>query len=135
MEGIEKQSLESGDFEETSNQATTIIVSPAGTAQQVALAWLERATGERRYVQSEIRVGRANDNDVRLEDSSVSRYHAFVRRVDGRYLLSDLGSRNGTFVNGKQVRAPQQLRSGDSIHVGTTQFTFHVETVAARATP
>src|SRR5207245_6592392 len=104
-------------------------IAPAvGVIARQGMAWLEQPSGERRYVQSELRIGRGEQNDLRLSDASVSRFHAFLRRVDGRYLLSDVGSQNGTFVNGKQVHAPSALQSGDRIRVGTTQFIFHVDT-------
>jgi adenylate cyclase len=108
----------------------TIIAPAAGFIARQGLAWLEQASGERRYVQSELRIGRSDQNDLRLNDASVSRYHAFLRRVDGRYLLSDVGSQNGTFVNGRRVHAPSELRSGDRIRAGTTELTFHVDTPA-----
>src|ERR1700716_445518 len=110
------------------DRAPVTLIGPAfGAIARQGMAWLEQPSGERRYVESELRIGRSERNDLRLNDASVSRYHAFLRRVDGRYLLSDVGSQNGTFVNGKQVHAPSALESGDRIRVGTTQFTFHVD--------
>jgi class 3 adenylate cyclase/tetratricopeptide (TPR) repeat protein len=112
-------------------QAPATIIAPAiGVIARQGLAWLEQSSGERRYVQSELRIGRGEKNDLRLNDASVSRYHAFLRRVDGRYLLSDVGSQNGTFVNGRQVHGPSALQSGDRIRTGTTELTFHVEAPA-----
>src|SRR5438105_15233658 len=112
-------------------QVSPTIIGPALTSvARQGLAWLEQASGERRYVQSELRIGRGEQNDLRLNDASVSRYHAFVRRVDGRYLLSDVGSQNGTFVNGRRVHAPSALHSGDRIRAGTTELTFHLDVPA-----
>src|SRR5579859_2300718 len=105
----------------------TIIAPAIGAIARQGMAWLEHASGERRYVQSEMRIGRSEQNDLRLNDASVSRYHAFLRRVDGRYLLSDLGSQNGTFLNDRQVHAPSALQSGDRIRAGTTELTFHLD--------
>jgi len=109
---------------------TTIIAPAVGLTARQGMAWLEQPSGERRYVQSELRIGRGEQNDLRLNDASVSRYHAFLRRVDGRYLLSDVGSQNGTFVNGRQVHAPSALESGDRIRAGTTELTFHLDVPA-----
>ncbi len=109
-------------------QAPATIIAPAiAVIARQGMAWLEQPSGERRYVQSELRIGRGEQNDLRLNDASVSRYHAFLRRVDGRYLLSDVGSQNGTFVNGRRVHAPSALQSGDRIRAGTTELTFHVD--------
>ncbi len=105
----------------------TIIAPAIGVIARQGMAWLEQPSGERRYVQSELRIGRGEQNDLRLNDASVSRYHAFLRRVDGRYLLSDVGSQNGTFVNGRRVHAPSALQSGDRIRAGTTELTFHLD--------
>jgi adenylate cyclase len=108
----------------------TIIAPAIGVIARQGMAWLEQPSGERRYVQSELRIGRGEQNDLRLNDASVSRFHAFLRRVDGRYLLSDVGSQNGTFVNGRQVHAPSALQAGDRIRAGTTELTFHVDVPA-----
>ena len=98
------------------DRAPVTLIGPAfGVMARQGMAWLEQASGERRYVESELRIGRSEQNDLRLDDASVSRYHAFLRRVDGRYLLSDVGSQNGTFVNGRRVHAPSALQSGDRI--------------------
>jgi adenylate cyclase len=112
-------------------RAPATIIAPAiGVIARQGMAWLEQPSGERRYVQSELRIGRGEQNDLRLNDASVSRHHAFLRRVDGRYLLSDVGSQNGTFVNGRQVHAPSALESGDRIRAGTTELTFHLDVPA-----
>src|SRR5712691_10474459 len=109
-------------------EAPMTIIAPAlSVGARQGMAWLEQPSGERRYVQSELRIGRGEQNDLRLNDGSVSRDHAFLRRVDGRYLLSDVGSQNGTFVNGRRVYAPSALQSGDRIRAGTTELTFHLD--------
>src|SRR5712691_6816381 len=108
----------------------TIVAPAIGVIARQGMAWLEQPSGERRYVQSELRIGRGEQNDLRLKDASVSRYHAFLRRIDGRYLLSDVGSQNGTFVNGRQVHGPSALQSGDRIRAGTTELTFHLDVPA-----
>ena len=113
------------------DRAPVTLIGPAwGVIARQGMAWLEQPSGERRYVESELRIGRGEQNDLRLNDASVSRYHAFLRRVDGRYLLSDVGSQNGTFVNGRQVHAPSALQSGDRIRAGTTELTFHLDVPA-----
>jgi ABC-type multidrug transport system ATPase subunit len=64
-----------------------------------------------------LRIGRAVDNDLTLDDIRVSRHHAEIAPSDGTFELRDLGSSNGTFVNGHRVRA-ERLVSGDFIGVG-----------------
>ena len=96
-------------------------------ARAVALAWLEDSAGGRRYIEAETRIGRGEGNNIRLLDASVSRYHALIRRVDGSYLISDLGSANGTFVDGERVHVPRVLASGERIRLANVEFAFHVD--------
>ncbi|MFO0892974.1 MAG: FHA domain-containing protein [Isosphaeraceae bacterium] len=68
-------------------------------------------------------LGRDNSNPIRLHDTEVSRRHAEVRRVDQGYRVVDLGSANGTYVNGELVeQAP--LQSGDRLQLGQTVMLF-----------
>jgi pSer/pThr/pTyr-binding forkhead associated (FHA) protein len=67
-----------------------------------------------------IRIGRHPDNDLIVTDLSVSKQHAELRRTpDGRYTITDLGSPNGTYVNGTRV-TQQELNEGDIITIGHT---------------
>jgi diguanylate cyclase (GGDEF)-like protein len=86
----------------------------------------------------EFAVGRAREADVRLDDQGVSRQHCrFIRNGDG-FLVEDLGSTNGTIVNGKRISRPTQLHAGDRVQLGphaVLQLTFYdaaEETLARR---
>jgi hypothetical protein len=68
-------------------------------------------------------IGRSSDCDVVLADPNVSRRHAEIRRLGEGYSLVDLGSTNGTEVNGQRV-TETSLMNGDVIGVGTTRITF-----------
>jgi signal transduction histidine kinase len=69
-------------------------------------------------------LGRDNSNPIRLHDTEVSRRHAEVRHADSMYRVFDLGSANGTYLNGKPVdQAP--LRSGDRLQLGQTVMLFN----------
>lgn len=68
-------------------------------------------------------MGRSRDCDIVVADLNVSRRHAEVRLEDGAHWLVDLGSTNGTLVNGKKVNRVK-LESGDRIEVGSTELTF-----------
>ena len=68
-------------------------------------------------------IGRGLNNDVILEDTRVSRHHAQLRYRARRFWLSDLGSTNGTYINGEQV-AEQALRDGDTISLGGLELIF-----------
>jgi transcriptional regulator with PAS, ATPase and Fis domain len=70
-------------------------------------------------------VGRDDDCDVVLGDSRVSRHHAVVRSLEGgTYELLDLGSSNGTFVNGRRLTMPVLLKDGDTIRMGSCTLRF-----------
>ena len=62
-------------------------------------------------------IGRSEDCDVVLMERQVSRHHAQIRRLDSQYVLEDLGSRNGTYVNGREVTEPHILQDGDEIQI------------------
>ena len=62
-----------------------------------------------------VRIGRGGDNDIVLMDREISRHHAEVRAEGEGYVLADLGSTNGTFVNDQRVMRPWRLRDGDQI--------------------
>ena len=71
-------------------------------------------------------LGRSDDSDIRLKDRWISRNHAMLQRMDhGEFFLIDLGSRNGSFVNGRRVSIPITLQDGDRIMFGQTELVFH----------
>ena len=69
-------------------------------------------------------LGRSHDCDVFIPDRRASRRHAEIRWDDDACTLHDLGSTNGTYLNGRHVTAPQHLRDSDEIAVGSAIFTF-----------
>lgn len=79
-------------------------------------------------------LGRHPANTIRIADREVSKEHASIERVGNSFLLRDLGSSNGTFVNGRRVRE-LRLREGDEISLGNSRLTFHGGDAAAGMTP
>src|SRR3984885_11880669 len=73
-------------------------------------------------------IGRAPDNQMVLQDQQASSHHAEIRPDTQGYLLVDLNSRNGTFVNEQRLMAqtPRLLISGDVIRIGETRFTYEI---------
>ncbi len=69
------------------------------------------------------RIGRAAESEIVLEGEKVSRYHAAIRYWDGDFVLKDLRSRNGTFVNGQPVSVAK-LEVGDRITIGGFELNF-----------
>ena len=78
----------------------------------------------------EVTLGRALEAAVRVNDARASRSHARItverdpESGEPRYRLQDLGSTNGTFLNGEPLSGPQPLHVGDRIRIGDSEFTF-----------
>jgi pSer/pThr/pTyr-binding forkhead associated (FHA) protein len=102
-------------------------------AGAILLVTAGSAAGRRLELADELVIGRRADGQGRLSDDlELSRRHArVVRAAGGRLTIEDLGSANGTFVNGERVEKPRALRLGDSIKIGSTTL----ELVAAEAAP
>lgn len=71
-----------------------------------------------------IRIGRGTDNDIVLEDEEVSRRHARVEARGGVWVLMDVGSTNGTFINGRELEGYVKLERGDLVKLGSHIFKF-----------
>ena len=67
-------------------------------------------------------LGRANHVDQRVEDDYVSDEHAELRLVEGQWRVRDLGSTNGTYLNGQKVIAPTVIAAGDQLQLGKTRL-------------
>ncbi len=68
-------------------------------------------------------IGRAAANRLSIDSDKVSRHHAVIQRSGERYVLTDMGSRNGTYVNREKVSS-RVLRDGDAITVGDCEIRF-----------
>jgi FHA domain len=94
------------------------------------------APGSTLVVEDELTIGRHASGPGRLsEDEEISRQHARISREEatGNYAIEDLGSSNGTFVNGLRIRSPRVLAEGDSIETGAT--TLVVKEIVKRGPP
>lgn len=80
-------------------------------------------------------IGRDVTNDIVVADAEVSRQHARINRTPGGYVLEDLGSTNGSFVNGERLVAPRVLNPGDLVGLGeNVTLTFEAVSAEAAAT-
>jgi adenylate cyclase len=71
-------------------------------------------------------IGRSQDSDLVIPDQCISRNHAILQCTEtGEFYLIDLGSRNGTFVNGRRVSIPVTLRNQDKVTFGKTELDFY----------
>jgi len=76
------------------------------------------------FVGSSLTVGRLGDNDVQLDEGSVSSHHAEIEAGEAGAVLRDLDSTNGTFLNGEQVTGEASLNEGDEIYFGGVRAVF-----------
>ena len=74
--------------------------------------------------EEETQIGKGPRNDVVMADAAVSAVHAIIHGEGGIYTITDIGSRNGTFVNGELVSSARQLNHGDVIGMGLSKLTF-----------
>lgn len=73
---------------------------------------------------SVVSIGREEDNEVWLDDDTISRYHAELACYNGHVYATDNGSLNGILLNGQRVRASQPVQAGDQLEIGSHQFTL-----------
>lgn len=69
-------------------------------------------------------VGKSADADLTVDDPAVSRFHAAIERVGAAWSIRDLGSTNGTLINGKRLAGERVLRDGDEILLGRTRLVY-----------
>jgi len=81
---------------------------------------------DRDITNAETQIGKGPRNDLVIADPAVSTAHAIIKRDGGTYTISDIGSRNGTYVNGDRVAESQKLNHGDVIGIGLSKLTFRI---------
>lgn len=74
-----------------------------------------------------VSIGRDSASDIYLTSSNVSRRHAQVERKDGKIVITDLNSKNGTYVNGTRISSPHEIKGGDIILIGSNKLTLNEE--------
>jgi len=94
--------------------------SQSNTLRLVALGAAAPQTHELRS--SRVTIGTGAGNDLFLDEPTASRRHAALERRAGRWYVVDLGSTNGTYVNGRRVTAPAPLVRGDELRFGNARF-------------
>lgn len=96
---------------------------PAGSA--MLLVQRGPDAGARFLLDTEaVTVGRHPDSDIFLDDISVSRRHATFTRTDTGYVVADLGSLNGTYVNRDRIEVDVTLRGGDEVQIGKYRLIY-----------
>lgn len=96
------------------------------TGSQASLALLDEAgrpvRGFRLSRRKPMTIGRDSSNDIVLTDRSVSGHHAVIRHIQGEWVLADLDSRNGTYVNGSVIRVDTSISERDIVQFGAVRL-------------
>ena len=94
---------------------------------------IDRKQPNRRFDISKpvVTIGRAQSNDVVIDDSTMSRQHATIKWEEDRFRVYDLGSSNGTFVGDQRVREPIALEDGATVRFGAVELAFKVVSLTA----
>lgn len=86
---------------------------------------VDKSHPDKKYdIKGTANIGRARDNDIVLEDPTVSRNHAWIKSEGEEFVVFDIGSGNGTFVNDERVNEPRALQNGDTVRFGDAAFVF-----------
>ena len=101
--------------------------APATDAYLVAVKGGELTPGERFDLFGGLTIGRGGDADVRIEDRYASSLHCRLYSRGPGYYVEDLGSTNGTYLNGGQLRGEAQLSDLDEIRIGDTELRFELD--------
>ena len=97
---------------------------------------LENSSGGSFPVVGTCTIGRAHTNQIVPADTRISRRHALIHAQEqNQCWLVDLGSSNGTLLNGRRISRPTRLHDGDRIDIGASTFTFHQSAVATDTQP
>jgi hypothetical protein len=90
------------------------------TGTRVVMVRSDTHPGMQFVVEDSVVIGRSDQADIVISDPYASDFHLRMTSKDGRIVLSDLGSTNGTYVNGRRITAPTDLGRGDAVQVGKT---------------
>jgi hypothetical protein len=111
------------------NRIEAKLVTPSGgdKPEGEIMAALDLSVGDEQetffLTKRTVRIGRLENNDIIIPDPSLSRHHVEIKQSEGKFHLYDLGSTNGTFLNGRRV-SEASLKNGDSISVGKVDLKF-----------
>lgn len=80
-------------------------------------------------------IGRGNECDLRPRTELISRKHCLITMTDSQVMIRDLGSKNGTFVNGERIEVEHGLQNGDRLGIGPMEFELQIDSQASAKRP
>jgi SARP family transcriptional regulator, regulator of embCAB operon len=112
---------------DTAKRAAETLKRRTKVSQESAVAQLRDPVGRRYPLRgTATRIGRVSDNDIVLDDATVSRYHAVIVDTGTSFVITDLGSANGVDVADQRIRTSATLADGDHIRISDHEFTFEI---------
>jgi hypothetical protein len=94
------------------------------TPQLVVVAAMGHEPGEVVVIDESATIGRSENSDIEIDDPFASSAHARIFPRDQFMYIEDMGSTNGTFLNGRQLRRPERLKVADVIRIGETEYRY-----------
>jgi pilus assembly protein CpaF len=91
----------------------------------ITLAEKGGGSQELEFHKTEVTIGRIAGNDIVLSKGNVSKYHSRIVLKDGKFIIVDMKSTNGTYVNGKKIAAPQVIKPSDKVYIGDYILNVH----------
>ena len=82
-------------------------------------------------VRDDVSIGRKDGNTIRLTERNISREHCQIQRVNGNFVIRDLGSYNGVLINGQRIAGQSEVKPGDEIRIG--DYTLLLQSDAEKA--
>lgn len=110
--------------EEKEKTGSRILLSLEPRKKKLILIFPENITETFELKSGRYRIGRHEENDIFLNDLTVSRSHAEIEITGSEAIIKDLGSLNGTFVNGSIIEKPTPLKDGDVVQIGRFKLLF-----------
>jgi hypothetical protein len=108
-----------------SRPAPVMMNSGSGEARLTTIEPIDPIPSEYALLKEELSLGRGEDNDIVIPHASVSRVHARLARRDGGFVLTDLNSTNGTYVNNQPVQGSAVVGNGSELRLGDIRFLLH----------
>jgi hypothetical protein len=113
-------------IEQSSTEERNVLSQVLNGSGESAMVFIHRgpSRGARFLITSEgVTIGRAPASDIFLDDVTVSRTHATIKREDGSFIFTDSGSLNGSYINNQQS-STHRLKNGDEIQIGKFHMLF-----------